>query len=347
MSPKNARTVQTDAIEAEAVLEGCATGLAIIDDTLRMDWLNPALAERFGALLRRRAGTGHLLLDIDNDSFTEAAQRARLEGRTVLLRQVRLGDGTGGELIGDAAFTPFGDDRLLLEWHGLPAASDAAAPALSASLRGFAHEVKNPLAGLRGAAQLLRRHLDVPEQSELAELIIDEADRLAALADRLLRAGGKPRLARINPHELLERVAALVGAETGAPQIRRDYDPSVPPVQGDRDRLHQLLLNLARNAVEAGATQLTLRSRVEHGVRLAEQRRPLALRIDLTDDGRGVPPELADTLFQPLVSGRPDGTGLGLALAQEIAREHGGDLRHVGRPGATTFTLLLPVNDDD
>ena len=146
---------------------------------------------------------------------------------------------------------------------------------------------------------------------------------------------------------LLARVAALVGAESGAPQIRRDYDPCVPPVQGDRDRLHQLLLNLARNAVEAGATQLTLRSRVEHGVRLAEQRRPLALRIDLIDDGRGVPPELADTLFQPLVSGRPDGTGLGLALAQEIAREHGGDLRHVGRPGATTFTLLLPVNDDD
>ncbi|PZQ12493.1 MAG: PAS domain-containing sensor histidine kinase [Rhodanobacter denitrificans] len=346
MPAQYARSVRSVSEDAAGILEGCVSGMALVDDGLDVLWLNPAMAERFGALLRRRAGAERATLDLDNDSLAEAAQRARLEGRTVLLRQARLGDGSGGELIGDAAFTPFGD-ALLFEWHGLPAAADAAAPALSASLRGFAHEVKNPLAGLRGAAQLLKRYLDDPDQAELAELIIDEADRLAALADRLLRAGGKPRLARINPHELLERVAALIGAETGAPQIRRDYDPSVPPIHGDRDRLHQLLLNLARNAVEAGATQLTLRSRVEHGVRLAERRRHLALRIDLIDDGRGVPAELADTLFQPLVSGRPDGTGLGLALAQEIAREHGGDLRHLGRPGATTFTLMLPVNDDD
>jgi len=199
---------------------------------------------------------------------------------------------------------------------------------------------------VRGAAQLLRRHLDAPDLAELAELIMTEVDRVATLSDRLLRSGAKPRLARTNIHEVVERVAALLAAEPSAPQIRRDYDPSLPAINADADRLQQALLNLVRNAVEAGAQTLSLRTRAEHSARMGERTLRLALRIDVGDDGRGVPAELADTLFEPLVSGRADGTGLGLAIAREIAREHGGELSCVSRPGASVFTLLLPVSDE-
>ena len=218
----------------------------------------------------------------------------------------------------------------------------AASNDISACLRGLAHEVKNPLAGMRGAAQLLQRRADNKESSELAGLIIAEADRLAALADRLLNDSAGPRRKPLNVHEPLERVAALVAAETDPPRVQRDYDPSLPITLGDSDRLQQLLLNLARNAVDAGAHTLTLRTRVEHGVRVGARMRRQALRIDVIDDGCGVPPSITETLYQPLVSGRANGTGLGLALAREIAAEHDGELRHSSQPGVTTFTLLLP-----
>jgi two-component system nitrogen regulation sensor histidine kinase GlnL len=246
--------------------------------------------------------------------------------------------------VADLAFTPIDDDMLLLEVQA-PAA-DATGPRLSESLRGFAHEVKGPLAGVRGAAQLLRRRVEAPDLIELAELIMTEVDRVATLSDRLLRAGAKPRLARTNIHEAVERVAALIAADSTASNIRRDYDPSLPVINADSDRLQQALLNLAHNAVEAGATGLVLRTRAEHSARIGERTLRLALRIDVVDDGRGVPADLAETLFESLVSGRPDGTGLGLAIAREIAREHGGDLVYASRPGMTVFTLLLPVSEE-
>ena len=214
---------------------------------------------------------------------------------------------------------------------------------LSATLRGFAHEVKNPLAGLRGAAQLLQRRVDTDDLRALAGLIIDEADRLDALANRLLHHDGAAQLGPVNIHQLLERLTDLLQAETAAPQLRHDYDPSVPDLHGDADRLQQVLLNLARNAVQAGSNNLTFRTRIEHRIRLGDRVHRMVLRVDVVDDGPGVPPALRETLFQPLVSGRADGTGLGLALSREIAAEHGGDLRYMSRPGETTFSLYLPL----
>jgi two-component system nitrogen regulation sensor histidine kinase GlnL len=236
---------------------------------------------------------------------------------------------------------PF-DDGLLLEVHALAEPLSTSSP-LSATLRGFAHEVKNPLAGLRGAAQLLQRRVGSEDLQALAGLIIDEADRLGALANRLLHHDGAPQLGPVNIHQLLERLTDLLQAEPAPPQLRHDYDPSVPDLLGDADRLQQVLLNLARNALEAGACTLTLRTRVEHGLRLGERVLRMALRVDVIDDGPGVPAQLRDTLFQPLVSGRADGSGLGLALSREIAHEHGGELRCTSRPGETVFSLYLPL----
>ena len=311
---------------------------------MQFTWLNPALADLLGAGMLRWLGASLEVIEPGDSSIVDAARRAMGDQQVVLLRQVAVRNGRDSQFISDIAFTPLEHDELLLEFHTLNDSPARVAPVLSESLRGFAHEVKNPLAGVRGAAQLLARRVESDELRELAELIIGESDRLTVLADRLLGVRGKPRLARLNVHELLERVALLIAAEIEAPEVHRDYDPSLPPAVGDADRLHQLLLNLARNAVEAGAETLTLRTRVEFGVRLNEQLRRIALRIDVIDDGCGVPPELASSLYQPLVSGRTNGSGLGLALAREIAREHGGELRHVSRIGATSFTLLLPLD---
>ncbi len=327
------------ALDVAALPQQCMTGLAVLDAALVVQWLNPALAERFGSTSRRWLGSPLAALDAGAPGLVAAATRALAARRAVVVREARVRTGEEAGLIADLAFTPLVGGGLLLELHEVATVAEAGSPALSESLRGFAHEVRNPLAGMRGAAQLLGRRVDNAELAELAEVIIGEVDRLTALADRLLRAGGKPRMAKLNVHELLERVAALVGAEACAPRVHRDYDPSLPATFADGDRLYQLLLNLARNAVEAGARTLTLRTRIDFGERL----RRATLRIDVIDDGNGVPPELATTLYQPLVSGRPGGSGLGLALALEIAREHAGELRHASRPGATTFSVLLPL----
>ncbi|WP_426701545.1 two-component system sensor histidine kinase NtrB [Rhodanobacter sp. Col0626] len=319
--------------------EQMATGLALVDADLRLAWINPALAEWLQLGPRSAVGQPLGVLFTGSD---ELAQVARLlsEQRSAQWRGVSLLAG-GREVVTDIALQPFGQG-LLLEVHVL-AASPANSSPLSASLRGFAHEVKNPLAGLRGAAQLLQRRVDNADLQALAGLIIDEADRLATLANRLLHNDGAVRLGAVNIHQLLERLADLLQAEPSPPQLRHDYDPSVPDLLGDADRLQQVVLNLARNALEAGAHTLTLRTRVEHGLRLGERIVRMALRVDVIDDGPGVSAALRDTLFHPLVSGRPDGTGLGLALSREIAQEHGGELRYASRPGHTVFSLYLPL----
>lgn len=220
--------------------------------------------------------------------------------------------------------------------------------AFSAALRGLAHELRNPLAGLKGAAQLLaRRHRNDAESAGLTGLLEAEVERLTGLLDRLLSPRPSRPLAPLNIHEVIERVLRLAEGEAGwTVRLVRDYDPSLPDVQGDADRLTQAVLNLVRNAMQAGAATVQLRTRAEHGVRIAEAMHPMVLRLEIVDDGRGVPEDLTDRLFLPLVSGRAEGSGLGLALAQQVVREHRGSLTYRSRPGHTVFTVLLPLQQD-
>ena len=319
-----------------------SAGLALLREG-RFVWVNPAWLETLSLPRRRLIGETFESLDPQQPLLGDSLQRAAGSGGTVQLRRVRLLPPLGRAVEADLALTALPEGGVLVELHVLAPEVDPPAPRLSESLRGFAHEVKNPLAGLRGAAQLLRRRLHDGDLAELAELVIAEADRLAALADRLLHASGKPHLATLNIHEPIEHVLAILGSEERAPQLQRDFDPSLPPLRGDAGRLTQLLLNLGRNAVEAGARHLAWRTRIEHGAHLGERSVRMALRVDVADDGAGVPPALHESLFLPLVSGRAEGTGLGLALCQEIAREHGGTLGFRSRPGDTVFTLLLPL----
>ena len=332
-----------EAAAAGSVFAVAATAMALVDRDGIVQSANEALCEWLGSPARHWRGESIAVLDAKPPQLADAALRAADAQHRVWLRDARLRTAIG-DRAADLALTPLDGELLLIEWHA--AGVEASGARLSESLRGFAHEVKGPLAGVRGAAQLLRRRLETAELVELAELIMSEVDRVAALSDRLLRAGAKPRLARTNIHEAVERVAALIAASPSPPALRRDYDPSLPAINADVDRLQQALLNLARNAVEAGAASIVLRTRAEHAARIGERTLRLALRIDVSDDGRGVPADLAETLFEPMVSGRADGSGLGLSIAREIAREHGGELGYVSRPGATVFTILLPVSDD-
>lgn len=316
--------------------------MAIADRSLHVRAINPALCEWLGTGFHSWRAQALTLLDGKPPLLSEAAQRVFEQVRRVHLRAARLRAATG-DRVADVVLTPLDANDLLIEI--LPVTGDVTLPRWSESLRGFAHEVKGPLAGVRGAAQLLQRRVGSADLEELAGLIIGETDRLATLCDRLLQSGCKPRLARINIHEVIERVAASVAAGASPPAIARDYDPSLPPVNVDADRLQQALLNLANNAIEAGARTLGLRTRTEHAARIGDHVGRRGLRIDVVDDGSGVPAQLTDTLFEPLVSGRARGSGLGLALAREIAREHGGELGYVSRPGATVFSLLLPVSE--
>src|SRR6476646_1582340 len=219
-------------------IDACATAMAIVDAEFVMRAANPVLCEWLGSGSRTWRGDPLAMLDAKPPQLTDAASRAVAEQRRIWLRDARLRTAIG-DRGADLAFTPIDEGLLLVELHASNA--EPAGLRLSESLRGFAHEVKGPLAGVRGAAQLLRRRLDAPDLVELAELIMAEVDRVAALSDRLLRAGAKPRLARTNIHEAIERVASLVAAESSAPSIRRDYDPSLPPINADADRLQQAL----------------------------------------------------------------------------------------------------------
>jgi two-component system nitrogen regulation sensor histidine kinase GlnL len=213
-------------------------------------------------------------------------------------------------------------------------------------LRGMAHEIKNPLGGLRGAAQLLERELHDDSLKEYTQVIIDEADRLKNLLNRMLGPNTPPCKKEINIHTVLERVYTLSRAE--APpgvEISRDYDPSIPELYADTEQLIQATLNIVRNAVQAvgDSGHIIIRSRTQRQVTLGQHRHRLAVRIDIIDDGPGIPADIDTTIFYPMVTGRPEGTGLGLPIAQSLINQHGGLIECSSQPQHTAFTLYLPL----
>jgi two-component system nitrogen regulation sensor histidine kinase GlnL len=209
-------------------------------------------------------------------------------------------------------------------------------------IRNLAHEIKNPLGGLRGSAQLLERELDKPELREYTQVIIKEADRLQSLMDRMLTPHRTPKVEAVGIHEVLERVRSLVEAEFGI-DVQRDYDPSLPELVADRESLIQAVLNIARNAAQAGARAIVFRTRSLRQVTILKHRYRLALELQVVDDGPGVPVEIRDRIFNPLVSGREGGTGLGLSLAQTFVQYHQGVVEFESGPGRTIFRILLPL----
>jgi two-component system nitrogen regulation sensor histidine kinase GlnL len=220
--------------------------------------------------------------------------------------------------------------------------------ATHALVRGLAHEIKNPLGGLRGAAQLLEREIADTSLKEYTRIIIGEADRLQALMDRMLGPNSLPNMQRVNIHLVLERVRELVTAEVGASLvIATDYDPSLPDLNADADQLIQAILNIVRNACQAlgGKGEIILRTRISRNFNIGPRKHRLVARIEITDNGPGISEALRKKIFYPMVTSRSDGTGLGLSIAQALISRHHGLIECNSQPGETTFTILLPLDE--
>jgi two-component system nitrogen regulation sensor histidine kinase GlnL len=333
-------------------LELLATAVVALDDDFVVRYANPAaeslldtgakslIGQPFLDLFSERHELEKSLDEARTTHWDYAAQnvtyiRSGREPLPVSCTVTRI-DGSGLALL--AELRPL-EQQLRLAREERIAAEQQANREL---IRNLAHEIKNPLGGLRGSAQLLERELDKPELREYTQVIIKEADRLQNLMDRMLTPHRAPHIEALSVHEVLERVRSLVKAEFGV-DIQRDYDPSLPEVLGDREQLIQAVLNIARNAAQAGSKGVIFRTRAVRQITILRQRCRLALELQVIDDGPGVPEEIQDRIFNPLVSGREGGTGLGLSLAQTFVQYHQGVLEFESRPGRTTFRILLPL----
>jgi two-component system nitrogen regulation sensor histidine kinase GlnL len=333
-------------VAAFSGLEYLATAVVALDERFVVRYANPAAENLLATAAKGLVGQPFPSLFAEKEVLSAASYWDYAAQNVTYIRPGREPlplscvvtriDGSGLALL--AELRPI-EHELRLAREERIAAEQAANREL---IRNLAHEIKNPLGGLRGSAQLLERELRSPELREYTQVIIKEADRLQALMDRMLTPHRAPRIEPMSVHEVLERVRSLVKAEFGT-VVERDYDPSLPELVGDREQLIQAVLNIARNAAQARSRAIVFRTRAVRQVTLLRQRHRLALELQVIDDGPGVPVEIQDRIFNPLVSGREGGTGLGLSLAQTFVRYHEGVIEFESRPGRTIFRILLPL----
>lgn len=357
----------TDAESSFAGLDLLSSAVILLDNQLRIRHCNPAAENLFAAShrtclgkpLAQLLGTPPALIAALESALTN---RWSYTGHDIAFVRDQ-GPGTGESLHLDCTVSPIDTPQasLLLEFRPIDQQLKAVREEQEAVqqqanrelIRNLAHEIKNPLGGIRGSAQLLDRELAGVENAaalkEYTEVIIHEADRLQDLMHRLLSSHRAMQPAQISIHEILERVRRLIHAEFPGVKVRRDYDTSLPDITGDREQLIQAILNIERNAAQAmkGEGEILCRTRALRQVTLAKKRYRLALELQIIDNGPGIPAEIRDRIFYPLVSGREDGTGLGLALAQSFVQQHHGSIEAESVPGRTCFTLRLPLQQKD
>ena len=346
-------------------LDLLSTAVMVIDETGVIRFMNTAAETLFGFSSRSIAGTSFDRLFAENAVLRSAIRYALVNKCAYTEHDVELGIIGRGKLHLSCTASPIdleGHDAgsVLIEFRHIEQQLRIAreermlnqSVANRELIRNLAHEIKNPLGGIRGAAQLLDRELDRPGLHEYTQVIMKEADRLQSLMDRLLTPHRLPQPTLVNVHEVLERVRSVMLAEfPSGLTIRRDYDTSLPPIRGDREQLIQAVLNIVRNAAQAmretkDAT-IRLRTRIARQVTMARRRYRHAIELSIVDNGPGIPESIRDRLFYPLVSGREGGSGLGLTLAQTFVSQHHGTITFESVPGDTRFTILLPVETEE
>jgi two-component system, NtrC family, nitrogen regulation sensor histidine kinase GlnL len=344
------------------LLDALATGIVMLDEQLCPVYanvaaqdllafsLNKARGRPFTELLHEPEGLGRILKralfageGIADRELTVRPAGAPREARTLDVTITPLGALTGTHLLLELADTT--QRQRISRENDLLARLDGS----RLMVRQLAHEIRNPLGGLRGAAQLLERELPHPELREYTQVIIGEADRLTGLVDAMSSPSRAPNKVRLNVHEICEHVYHLLRAEAATTVlIERDYDPSLPEAPLDRHQLIQALLNVARNALQAVGDRgrIALRTRARSNVSIGSALHRLVASVQVEDGGPGVPAHLRGSIFYPLVTGRANGTGLGLAVAQELVTRNGGIIEFESQMGRTVFTLLLPLGDE-
>ena len=342
------------------LLDNLNMAVVVVDGKLRLQHLNPAAEMLLAISLARVVDQPLTTFFHESEAAVQALQDAAKSGNNYTKRRAHWQLASGDKLTVDYTVTPLSDQGgLMIEVQPLDrllriSREEALMSAQETTrnlVRGMAHEIKNPLGGIRGAAQLLARELPDQSLEEYTGIIIDEADRLRNLVDRMLGPRQLPRMAPLNIHEVLERVAALIKAECGgAIRLARDYDPSIPDIPCDKEQMIQALLNIVRNAMQAlmesgqsANGKITLRTRIQRQFTIRRQNHPLVCRIDIIDNGPGIPNDMLEEIFYPMISGRAEGTGLGLAISQQLVSQHEGLIECDSRPGTTQFSIFIPM----
>lgn len=332
------------------------TGILVLDERLIILYVNSAAESLFDHSAKRLSGEPFTTAFFQSSLAIETLQNCFQYEQRVLNTDAEFTLHSGHRVTVDVCIQTLQDNnqtRLLIELRKVDQLrqinqEDQQRNQLFATqhlLRGMAHEIKNPLGGLRGAAQLLARELKDDYQKEYTDLIINQSDRLRFLVDRLLGPMKPGKKEPVNIHEVTERVAKTLAYEYGEElSILRDYDPSLPDIMVVAESCEQVFLNIAKNAAEAmkGDGQLLIKTRVEHQLTLFGERYRQCAVVYFMDNGPGISEELRNTLFYPLVSGRAQGTGLGLSLAQTIVHQHKGKIDVKSEPGQTQFAVYLP-----
>jgi two-component system nitrogen regulation sensor histidine kinase GlnL len=343
------------------LIDALSTGIVMLDAQLCAIYANVAAQDLLAFSLNKARGRPFGDFLQDTTGFTALLRRVLETGEVIADREIAVRPlGARDTRTLDVTITPLEGQitgtHLLLELadttqrQRISRENDLLARLDGSRLmvRQLAHEIKNPLGGLRGAAQLLERELQEADLREYTRVIIGEADRLAALVDSMNGPSRAPQKGLINVHEICEHVYHLLRAEApAAVSVERDYDPSLPNSMLDRHQMIQALLNVARNALQAigDSGRIVLRSRALSNVSIGPARHRLVASLQVEDNGPGVPPALRSSIFYPLVTGRANGTGLGLAVAQELVTRNGGLIEFESEPGLTVFTLLLPLGE--
>ncbi|WP_239237578.1 nitrogen regulation protein NR(II) [Candidatus Nitrotoga sp. BS] len=340
-------------------LEHLATAVILLDGQSHIAYINPAAETLFALSSKSLIGHPVQYVFTHTEQLVAAMQHAHTNNASYIEHDLTLGIPPHGKLHLRCIATPLlFNNQLLLEFHTIDRPLKLAreeqmldqTQANRLLLRNLAHEIKNPLGGIRGAAQLLEYELEKPSLREYTQVIIQETDRLVSLMEKLLTPQHKPNFSSLNIHEVLERVRSVVLAEFPINiSIQRDYDISLPELMGDKEQLIQTILNLVRNATQSmqGQGNIVLCTRISRQVTLMKKRHRLAVAVQIIDNGPGVPAHLHDKIFYPLVSGRDNGHGLGLTLAQDFVSQHEGSIAFDSEPGRTCFTVMLPLKESE
>ena len=345
----------TQTLHAFSGLDLLSSAVVLVDAKLVIRHVNPAAENLFAVSSRQLLGQPLQRLVGDPPELSTALDNALKNNWSYTGHNILITLAGDVQLHVDCTVTPVetNNARLLLEVRPIDQQLKATREEQLAQqqqanrelVRNLAHEIKNPLGGIRGSAQLLERELDSKPLKEYTQVIIEEADRLQALMQRLLSSHRVMQPALVNIHDILERVRRLIHAEYQDVGVRRDYDTSLPDITGDREQLIQAILNISRNAAQAmqGKGEIIFRTRAARRVTLAKKHYQLALELQVIDNGPGIAADMCDRIFYPLVSGRENGSGLGLTIAQSFVQQHGGTIEVDSRPGRTCFSLMLPL----
>lgn len=363
---------QLPTIDYRLLVDNMTTAVLLVDSNLNVFYLNSSCEALFDISLLRASGQPVInLLHAPNDTFNthEALLNTLKSSQHYTRREAIINvnfkdihvDYTVSQLNTGKAYHPL----LLIELNPIDRMLKISKEenfiqqhqVARQLIRGVAHEIKNPLGGIRGATQLLARSLNDPKYAEFTDIIINEVDRLRNLADTMLGSRQLPSYEDVNIHEPLERVRSLIVNQTKKKiKIIRDYDLSLPDVKADRDQLIQVMLNISVNAIQAitenkeffveHEPELILRTRIQRLVTINGVLNRSAVRIDIEDNGPGIPEDILESVFYPLVTGRAKGTGLGLSIAQNIMHQHNGMIECQSIPGKTLFSLYLPWESD-